>query len=161
MLAASELSLLMGDHDKHRRYLRRAQHFGADEGTLKFWDLLREFGQQTQGNNDITRHDREIAVMNSVIRLNPGDAYAYLNRGLAYFAKGDDDMAMADMNLVLERDPDNEAAYVLRGTLFGNRKQRDRMAADMGELIRLRSDEAMPHYHRGQPTVNRTNGTRH
>ena len=150
LLAASELSLLMGDHDKHRRYLRRAQHFGADEGTLKFWDLLREFGHKTQDNDDITWHDREIAVMNSVIRLNPGDAYAYLRRGLAYFAKGDDDMAMADMNLVLELDPDNEAAYVLRGTLFGNRKQWDRIAADMGELIRLRPDDAMAHYHRGQ-----------
>ena len=99
LLAASELAHMMGDQDKHRRHLRRAQHFGAEEGTLKFWDLLREFGQQTQGNDDITRHDREIAVMNSVIRLNPGDAYAYLRRGLAYFAKGDDDLAMADLDL--------------------------------------------------------------
>ena len=150
LLAASELALLMGEHDKHRRYLRRAQHFGAEEGTLKFWDLMREFGQQTQDNDDITWHDREIAVMNSVIRLNPGDGYAYLKRGLAYFAKGDDNMAMADMDFLLEREPDNEAAYILRGTLFGNRKQWDRMAADMGELIRLRPDEAMAFYHRGQ-----------
>ena len=150
LLAASELALLMGEHDKHRRYLRRAQHFGADEGTLEFWDLMREFGQQTQDNDDITWHDREIAVMNSVIRLNPGDGYAYLRRGLAYFAKGDDDMAMADMDHLLEQEPHNEAAYILRGTLFGNRKQWDRMAADMGELIRLRPDEAMAFYHRGQ-----------
>ena len=54
LLAASELAHLMGDQDKHRRYLRRAQHFGAEEVTLKFGDLLREFGQQTQGNDDIT-----------------------------------------------------------------------------------------------------------
>ena len=66
--------------------------------------------------------------MNSVIRLNPGDAYAYLRRGLAYFAKGDDDLAMADLDLVLEWEPDNEVAYIFRGTLFGNRKQWDRLA---------------------------------
>ena len=150
LLPASEIALLTGDHKKHSRYFRRAQHFGADEGTLEFWELLREFGQQTQGNDDTARHDREIAVMDSVIRLNPNDDHARLSRGLAHFAKGEDDEAMADMDIVLEQDPDNAAAYVLRGTLFGNRKQWDRMAADMSQLIRLGTAAALAHYHRGQ-----------
>ena len=47
LLAASELALLLGDHDKHRRYLRRARHFGADEGTLEIWEMLRELGEST------------------------------------------------------------------------------------------------------------------
>ena len=88
--------------------------------------------------------------MDSVIRLNPNDDHARLSRGLAHFAKGEDDEAMADMDIVLEQDPDNAAAYVLRGTLFGNRKQWDRMAADMSQLIRLGTDAALAHYHRGQ-----------
>ena len=46
LLAASEIALLIGDHEKHRRYFRRAKHFGADEGTLEFWELLREFGKK-------------------------------------------------------------------------------------------------------------------
>ena len=46
LLAASEIALLIGDHEKHRRYFRRARHFGADEGTLEIWDLLREFGKK-------------------------------------------------------------------------------------------------------------------
>ena len=46
LLAASELALSLGDNEKHRRYLRRAKHFGADEGTLKVWEQLREFGQK-------------------------------------------------------------------------------------------------------------------
>ena len=46
LLAASEIALSLGDHKKHRRYLRRAKHFGAEEDTLKFWELLREFGQK-------------------------------------------------------------------------------------------------------------------
>ena len=46
LLAASELALLIGDSQKHRKYLRRARHFGADEGTLKVWEQLREFGQE-------------------------------------------------------------------------------------------------------------------
>ena len=48
LLAASEIALLIGDHEKHRRYFRRAQHFGADDGTLESWELLREFSQNDQ-----------------------------------------------------------------------------------------------------------------
>ena len=150
LLAASEIALLTGDHEKHRRYLRMAQHFGAEDGTLKFWELLREFGQKPQENADTAEHDRKIAVMDSVIRLNPDDDQAHLTRGLAHFAKGDDDMAMADMDFVLDQDPDYTIAYMLRGTLFGNRQQWDQMVADMSELIRLRPDDALAYYHRGQ-----------
>ena len=46
LLAASEIALLTGDNEKHRRYLRRAKRFGAEEDTLKVWELLREFDQK-------------------------------------------------------------------------------------------------------------------
>ena len=150
LLAASELALLTGDGKKHRRYLRRAQHFGADEGTLRFWEMLREFGERDRANAGSDEHDRKIAVMDAVIRLSPDDDYAHITRGLAHFAKGNDDLAIADMDAVLQLDPDHAAAYMLRGTLFGNRKRWDLMAADMTELIRLRPDDARAYYQRGQ-----------
>ena len=46
LLAASELALLVGDNQKHRKYMRMAKHFGAEADTLKLWELLREFGQE-------------------------------------------------------------------------------------------------------------------
>ena len=150
LLAASELALLTGDGKKHRRYLRRAQHFGADEGTLRFWEMLREFGEKDRSNAGSDEHDRRIAVMDAVIRLSPDDDYAHVTRGLAHFAKGNDDLAIADMDAVLQLDPDHAAAYMLRGILFGNRKQWNRMAADMTELIRVRPDDAQAYYQRGQ-----------
>ena len=150
LLAASELALLTGDGKKHRRYLRRAQHFGAEEDTLRFWEMLRDFGRQDQGNAGPDEHDRKIAVMDAVIRLSPNDDYAHITRGLAHFAKGNDDLAIADMDAVLQLDPDHAAAYMLRGILFGNRKQWNRMAADMTELIRLRPVDARAYYQRGQ-----------
>ena len=150
LLAASELALLTGDGKKHRRYLRRAQHFGADEGTLRFWEMLREFGEKDRADVGPDEHGRKIAVMDAVIRLSPDDDYAHITRGLAHFAKGNDDLAIADMDAVLQLDPDHAAAYMLRGTLFGNRKQWSRMAADMTELIRLRPDDARAYYQRGQ-----------
>ena len=149
-LPASELALLTGDHEKHRRYFRRATHFGADEGTLKFWEMLREFGQETQGNDDTAKYDREIAVMDSVFRLSLDDDDARLRRGVAHFAKGADDLAMADLDTVIEHDPDQATAYMLRGLMFASRKQWDRMVANMTELIRLRPEDALAYYHRGQ-----------
>ena len=139
LLAASELALLTRDGRKHRRYLRLAQHFGADEGTLEFWGMLREFGEKDRSNAGSDEHDRRIAVMDAVIRLSPDDDYAHVTRGLAHFAKGNDDLAIADMHAVLRLDPDHAAAYMLRGILFGNRKQWSRMAADMTELIRAQT----------------------
>ncbi len=58
LLSASEIALLIGDHEKHRRYFRRARHFGADEGTLKIWELLREFGEKDQGDTATDKHDQ-------------------------------------------------------------------------------------------------------
>ncbi len=150
LLAASELALLTGDGKKHRRYLRQAQHFGAEEDTLRFWEMLREFGEKDQTDAGPEEHDRKIAVMDAVIRLSPDDDYAHISRGLAHFAKGNDDLAIADMDGVLEFNRDHSAAYMLRGILFGNRKQWDRMVADMTELIRLMPDDAQAYYQRGQ-----------
>ena len=152
-LPASELALLTGDHDKHRRYFRRATHFGADEGTLKFWEMLREFGQNPPSDDDTPRHEREIAVMNSVLRLSPDDDDARLRRGVAHYAKGADDLAMADLDTVIKHDPEQAAAYMLRGLMFANLGRWDRMVSDITELIRIRTEEALAYYHRGQAYV--------
>ena len=149
LLAASEVALLTGDHEKHRRLLRKARHFGADEGTLEFWELLREFGKKDQGKADTAEHDRNIAVMDAVIKLNPADDFAYFTRGLSHFAKGDEDLAIADLDAAIRSNPDHADAHLFRGILFGNRKQWKRVIIDMDELIRLRPDDSEAYYRRG------------
>ena len=149
LLTSSEIALLIDDHEKHRRYLRRARHFGADEGTLEFWELLREFGKKDQDNADAAKHDRKIAVMDAVIKLNPYDDDAYFTRGLSHFAKGDEDLAIADLDAVLQLNLDHAGAHLLRGILLGNRKQWKCMITDMNELIRLRPDDSEAYYRRG------------
>ena len=150
LLAASEIALLIGHHEKHRRYFRRARHFGADEGTLEFWELLREFGKKDQDNADTAKHDRKIAVMDAVIKLNPDDDDAYFTRGLSHFAKERDDLAIADVDTAIRLNPDHAGAYLFRGILLGNQNLWDRVIADISELIRLRPDDAMAYYRRGQ-----------
>ena len=150
LLAASELARLTGDHKKHQRYLKQAQHFGAEEDTMNLWEMIRGFGEKDRTSTGPEEHDRKIAIMDAVIRLNPEDNDAYIARGVAHFAKGNDDLAMADMNTVLELDKDNTAAYTIRSTLYGYSRQWYRMAADMTELIRLQPDDARAYYQRGQ-----------
>ena len=149
-VAASEIALMIGDAEKHRRYSRRAHHFGADEGTDQLMEMFREFSLRDQANAGTAKHDRTITVMDAVIRLSPEDDYAYLDRGRAHFAKGNDDLAISDLDAVLQLNPDHPGAYMLRGILMGYRKQWDRMVADISELIRLRPDDATAYYHRGQ-----------
>lgn len=149
LLAASELSLTIGDEEKYKRYLRRARHFGADEGTLAFWGLLREFGKNDQDRADSAEHERKIAIMDAVIKLNSNDDSAYFARGLSHFAKGDEDLAIADLDDVLRLNPDHAGAHEIRGVLLGNRKQWKSAIADMSELIRLRPDDSDSYYRRG------------
>ena len=149
LLAASEIAMLIGDVGKQRRYLRRARHFGAEEGTEELWEFLREFGKKDQDNAGTAEHDRTIAVMDAVIRLNPDDDYAYMKRGLAYFSKGEDDLALSDLDTVLRLNPDHAGAYMFRGSIFGYLKQWDRLIGDMTEHIRLRPESTTAYYKRG------------
>ena len=56
LVAAAEISLSIGDAEKHRLYSRRAHHFGADEGTDKLLELLREFGKKDQDSAGTAEH---------------------------------------------------------------------------------------------------------
>ena len=150
LLAASEIALLVGDHEKHRRYLRRAKHFGADKGTLELWELLRAFGEKDQDDSDTAKHDHRIAVMSAVIKLNPDDYEAYFTRGLSHFAKEWDDLAIEDVDTTIRLNPDHAGAYMFRSILLANQKQWGQVIADMSELIRLRPDDATAYYLRGQ-----------
>ena len=49
--------------------------------------------------------DLKINGCSKLIKLNPNDAFAYYNRGLAYHRKGDKGQAIADLRKVLEIDP--------------------------------------------------------
>ena len=148
--AASEIALETGDRASYRRYARRARHLGESEETERLLESLREFRKNQPTADDTKDHDRNIAVMDAVIRLDPDDTYAHLSRGLSHFAKGNETSAIADLDVVIRLDPDHADAYMLRGILCGNGKQWNQMMSDMTEVIRLRPGDARAYYRRGQ-----------
>ena len=153
LLAASELALLTGDRKKHRRYLRLAQHFGADEGTLNFWAMLREFGEKDQANAGLDEHDRKIAVMDAVIRLNPDDDYAHRVRGDCLRYRGEYDEAVTDFDTALRLNPETAASHLGRGAAYCMKHAFAQVIADFHAAARLKPEEPLTYRFRADAYV--------
>jgi tetratricopeptide (TPR) repeat protein len=89
------------------------------------------------GHRDI---DQAIADFNAAIRLDPTDAQAYNDRGLAYWHKtpGYFREARSDFDTAIRLKPDFAKAYLNRGRLSW--PESDQAIADFSEAIRLESD---------------------
>jgi tetratricopeptide (TPR) repeat protein len=99
-------------------------------------------------NSMLVAQEYDKAIILCDLRLQSEDlsdeerAAAFVNRGLAYFAKGEDDHALADYDRAIALKPDFESAYVRRGLAYHDRGQYDRAIADFNQAIRLRPDNA-------------------
>ena len=85
-----------------------------------------------------------------MIRLDPKDALAFDNRGLAYAAKGDSDTAIADYNEAIRLDPKDALAFNNRGLAYAAKGDNDRAIADYNEAIRLDPELAWAFNNRGK-----------
>ena len=153
LLAASELAALVGDRVKQRRYNQLAHHFGLTRDADEVLAFLRSF--RTDESRDDPEHDRAIAVWSGAIRLDPDDGYAYLRRGVAQFAKKQDDLAIADLDVAVRLLPDDADVFMVRGTVQGYRGQWEGLVADMTEVIRRRPEDARAYLMRGQARCER------
>ena len=81
--------------------------------------------------------DRAIAVSDKTIELNPRNASAYYNRGLAKRTKGDLDGAIADFDKAIELNPTYAQAYNNRGSAKRAKDDLDGALADFNKAIEL------------------------
>ena len=88
-------------------------------------------------------------TMIEAIRLDPSEAWPYINRGWVWRRKSmDDDRALADYNEAIRLDPKLASAYFNRGVVRRDRMEWDKALADFDEAIRLDAREPYAHYHR-------------
>jgi len=72
-----------------------------------------------------------------VERLDPDAAEAYVDRGVAYAALGETEMALRDFDRGVQLNPNLPKAYINRGQLARTLGQRDQARADFRQAIRV------------------------
>ena len=82
-------------------------------------------------------HDKAIADYTEAIRLNPKDADAYYNRGLAYWNKGKFDKAIAEYTEAIRLNPKLAEAYYSRGFAYRNNGDLAKAEADFAKAKEL------------------------
>ena len=93
------------------------------------------------------------------LRIDPDDADAYYNRGIAYRQLGNYNDAISDYSRVIRIDPDYADAYYNRGNIYMIRsinRQEDAIA-DYSRAIRIEPDDAMAYFGRASAYLNLQN----
>ena len=92
---------------------------------------------------------RAIEAYSHVIELNPCDASAYINRGVAYDQKGKFDKAMKDYKTSIALNPHFAEAYNNRGVAYRNKNKYDCAIKEYTKAIELNPDYAVAYNNRG------------
>ena len=99
--------------------------------------------------SDVATPTQAIAVFTEQIRKNPHDSDAHVCRGLAWFDKGEIEIAIADMNEAIRLEPNHPSAYGSRAICWWAKREVDKAIADCSEAIRLEPRDAMHYANRG------------
>ncbi len=104
----------LADHDKAIELAPNSVNY---RGRVKTWIL----------KGDLTR---ALADANESVRLDTGDLWSLLSRGMTYRYRGDHERALADFDKLLRRYPFDATTYVERGRTYERK----------GDLVRARAD---------------------
>jgi tetratricopeptide (TPR) repeat protein len=117
----------------------------------------------SQGHTDINNGDYNgaIAAFSDAMRLDPKNALAFTNRGVAYERKGDMDRAIADYSEAIRLNPNYALASSNRGIAYARKGDNDRAIADFNEAIRLDPKNVLAFANRGIAYGKRRHGPSH
>ncbi|MBW1706052.1 MAG: tetratricopeptide repeat protein [Deltaproteobacteria bacterium] len=83
------------------------------------------------------RYDLAIKAFSEAIEVNPRNAVAYCNRGVARFFTGDHEQAIADFTRAVEINPGYTEAYCNRGGLWAKKGDRKKAVADYTRALEI------------------------
>jgi tetratricopeptide (TPR) repeat protein len=101
--------------------------------------------------------EKAIEYLNNAIKLEPGYAGAYDNRGNAYNGLKQYENAIKDFNQAILLKPDLAAAYYNRGNAYNKLGQYEHAIEDYNETIRLNPDYALAYNNRAIAYFNQGN----
>ena len=112
--------------------------------------LYANFGTEIQnGSTSEDAQERAIRSFNEAIRLQPGHANAYFNRGASKAELKQYKAAIADCDQAIRLQPDHASAYHNRGISKASLEQYESAIIDFDEAIRLRPEDESSYYGRG------------
>ena len=82
--------------------------------------------------------DTRSTRLNLAIKLNPNNALALYNRGMAYRAKGEPDRAIPDYDRAIKLNPNDAVAYDSRGLAYRDLRDYERAIQDFDQAIKLK-----------------------
>ncbi len=100
-------------------------------------------------SGDVVRLDDAPAYYTKTIRSQPGAAYAYLLRGMAWSLKRDYENAIKDFSEAIRLEPGVPMVYQARATAYHALHEYEKALADLTEAIRLSPDTALFYNDRG------------
>jgi tetratricopeptide (TPR) repeat protein len=83
------------------------------------------------------KYEDAITYYTKALKVNPKDAIAYNNRGIAWGKKGDYDNAIADFTKAVEIDPQFADPYKNRGSAYYDQGDYDRTCSDFQKSCEL------------------------
>ena len=94
-----------------------------------------------------------VALISQLIKSDPTDAVAYLDRGGVHASIGEVALAISDFSVAINLQSDLVEAWYNRGTTFAQIRRFERAIADFTEAIRLKPDFARAYCNRGLANV--------
>lgn len=88
--------------------------------------------------------DERISACDETIKRAPKYVKAYMIRGEAYEAKGDNELALRDYNEAVKLEPTDWEVFNSRGTFYFHQRQYERAAGDYGVAARLNPNQPIP-----------------
>jgi tetratricopeptide (TPR) repeat protein len=104
---------------------------------MLFWQAAAAHAGPFEDCEQAADIDRRIHGCTVLMRLFPGSATHFFNRGSAYLSKGDLDRAIDDNTRVIQIDPAYAAAYYHRGIAYESLKQYGQAIADFSKAVEL------------------------
>src|SRR6266852_1536938 len=99
--------------------------------------------------NDAVLLEDAIEYFTDRILCKGQDAYAYLNRGIAWKEKGEYDLAIKDYNEAIRLKPKEAIPYIARGNIWTIKQDYDKAIQHYDEAIRIDPKDALTFYNRG------------
>jgi tetratricopeptide (TPR) repeat protein len=90
-----------------------------------------------------------MALITEVIKSNPTDAEAYMNRGSVQTSLGEVELAISDFTTAIHLDPNLAPAWYNRGTTLAHVGRYESAIADFTEAMRLQPDFPLAYCNRG------------